>query len=54
MLFRSEGELEAVRLLLECGADVGAETDDGETALQVAVEEGYDKVVELLREYGAE
>ena len=48
------GALEVVRVLLEHGADVEVKTNDGHTALQFADGEGRDKVVELLREYGAE
>ena len=42
------GALELVRLLLEHGG-VDMEHDGGQTALQVAAEEGGDEVVELLR-----
>ena len=45
------GKLEIVHLLLEQGADVEVKNNDGKTALQLA--DGHDKVVELLREYGA-
>jgi ankyrin repeat protein len=47
------GALEAVRLLLEHGADVEKKDIYGQTALQVAAEEGHDEVVELLRKHGA-
>ena len=45
--------LEAVRLLLEHGADVKAKYNDGKTALQEAADRGHEKVVEFLREHGA-
>jgi ankyrin repeat protein len=49
-----KGALEVVRLLLEHGADVEAKDKDGKTALEEAASRfGHDKVVELLREYGA-
>ena len=43
----------AVRLLLEHSADVEMKNDDGRTALQEAAKNGYDEIVELLREHGA-
>jgi hypothetical protein len=44
--------LEVVRLLLEHGADVEGKDDDGKTALQIAVENGHDDIMKLLREHG--
>ncbi|KAI0270169.1 ankyrin repeat-containing domain protein [Russula aff. rugulosa BPL654] len=48
------GAPEVVRLLLEHGADIEAKDKNGKTALQEAAENERDKVVELLREHGAE
>lgn len=45
---------EAVRLLLENGADVNAQGEDFGSALQGAAHSGHDKVVALLLESGAE
>ncbi len=41
------------KILLEHGADVNAKTEKGKTPLQIAKEKGHDKIVELLRQYGA-
>jgi hypothetical protein len=48
-----DGALEVVRLLLEHGAYVNSQTNDDETALQLAAYKGYVEVVKLLRERGA-
>ena len=53
MLAALEGQTEAVRLLLEAGADVHAKSNDGTTALITAVSEGHPEIVELLRKAGA-
>jgi ankyrin repeat protein len=48
----SQGALEAVRLLLEHGADVEAKDNNSKTALRVAASRSRDEVVKLLREHG--
>jgi ankyrin repeat protein len=46
--------VDAMRLLLEAGADPDAVTpDDGESALHMAAEGGLTEIVDLLAEYGA-
>ncbi len=48
------GTLDAVRFLLERGAHVNAVDEDGNTALHYVVDKGFDGVVELLVEHGAD
>ena len=43
---------EAMKVLLDAGADVNAVNDDGKTALMMAKEYGYTQTVNLLREAG--
>ena len=45
-----EGQLEAVRVLLEAGADPGATALSGDDLLTIAGDRGYDAVVRLLVE----
>ena len=46
--------VDAMRLLLEAGADVDAVTpEDGESALHMAARDGLSEIVALLAEYGA-
>ncbi|KAF3005617.1 hypothetical protein E8E13_002525 [Curvularia kusanoi] len=47
------GNVEIVRLLLEAGADIEAETEDNGTALHIAAHEDHEDVVRLLLEEGA-
>ncbi|WP_246523686.1 DUF2314 domain-containing protein [Gemmata palustris] len=47
------GSLATVEILLECGADPNAATDDGTTPVQLAEALGWDKVVALLARKGA-
>jgi len=47
------GWVEVVRVLLEHGADVGAETEDGETVFQLASGKKGDEIKKLLLEHGA-
>ena len=48
------GTLDAVRFLLDEGAFVNAVDEDGNTALHYVVDKGFDGVVELLVEHGAD
>lgn len=43
-----------VRLLLESGAEVDAQNEEGETALHIAAETGYGGVLQILLEKGAD
>jgi ankyrin repeat protein len=47
------GDLAATQLLLARGADVLAQTDDGQTALDFALEGEHETVAALLRTHGA-
>ena len=48
------GEVAAVELLLDRGADINARSDDGYTALAWASEKGHDEVAAVLRAWAAE
>lgn len=48
------GQQHTVRTLLEKGADVNAQNDEGQTALMAAVSFGHEAITRLLLEYGAE
>lgn len=48
MLAASHGKLDVVNLLLECGADINIQDDDGSTALMCAAEHGYLDIVNAL------
>lgn len=50
MLAVSHGRQEMVRALLECGADVNVQDDEGSTALMCACEHGRAEIVKLLLE----
>lgn len=50
MLAVSHGRQEMVRALLECGADVNVQDDEGSTALMCACEHGRAEIVTLLLE----
>ena len=47
------GEADAVRLLIDGGADVNIRDTAGETALSMAVKEGHKEVATMLRQHGA-
>jgi ankyrin repeat protein len=48
MLAVSHGRQEMVRALLDCGADVNVQDDEGSTALMCASEHGRAEIVSLL------
>lgn len=54
MLASFDGDLGAVRRLLEAGADVNATDRDGDTALMFAALKGHAEVVRELLENGAD
>lgn len=47
-------EIEVIECLLEHGAVVDAQDDDGKTSLQCAVEDSDDRIVRILLAYGAD
>ena len=53
-MYDEAGTLDAVRFLLDRGAFVNAVDEDGNTALHYVVDKGFDRVVELLVEHGAD
>ena len=48
MLAVSHGRQDMVRMLLEAGADVNCQDEDGSTALMCASEHGHADIVKLL------
>jgi ankyrin repeat protein len=48
-----DGDLEAVRLLLDAGANPDEQGMDGETLIEIARDRGFDPVAELLEEASA-
>ena len=48
MLASSRGREDIVEMLLEAGAEVNAQDDDGSTALMCAAEHGCDNMVKML------
>ena len=50
---REDERAEVVRMLLEHGANVGAKDNKGRTPFQIASAKRFNKLVELLLEYGA-
>ena len=43
------GNTEVVKLLLDAGADVNAENNNGMTALKLAINQGHHEIVQLIR-----
>jgi KN motif and ankyrin repeat domain-containing protein len=48
MLAVSHGKLDLANMLLEAGADINLQDDDGSTALMCASEHGHIEIVNLL------
>lgn len=48
MLAVSHGRLDMVKMLLDVGADINLQDDDGSTALMVAAEHGHVDIARLL------
>lgn len=48
MLAVSHGKMETTKLLLEAGAGVNIQDEDGSTALMCAAEHGHKEIVRLL------
>ena len=48
MLAVSHGRLEMVQLLMQAGADVNLQDDDGSTALMCATEHGHIEIIKAL------
>jgi ankyrin repeat protein len=53
-LATSMRQIELIRVLLERGANVGAEDNHGTTPFSIAKEYGYDNIMKLLTEYGTQ
>ena len=47
------GHVDAIRVLVELGADVNTPDNNGSTPMHIAVRKGHQDVVNLLNEYGA-
>jgi len=48
----NNSHLKIIRLLLESGANVHAKDSEGRTALDVAIARGYNRIADLLEEWG--
>jgi ankyrin repeat protein len=53
MFAAEEGNAAVLKLLLDKGADVNAKSNDGQTALSIAVAANKNEAAELLRKAGA-
>ena len=47
------GQSSVVRVLIDAGADVNAQANEGTTVLQIATQQGQNEVVKLLKSAGA-
>ncbi|KAE9385780.1 ankyrin, partial [Gymnopus androsaceus JB14] len=54
MIAAEIGHLDVVSVLIEEGANVNAQSEDGSTALRQASQEGHLEIVKLLLNHGAE
>ena len=48
----SQGQLDAIKLLIEKGADVNAKNKNGSTPLRLAEIEGFSEIAEYIRQHG--
>jgi ankyrin repeat protein len=48
----NQGQVEAVRVLLEQGADVTARDPDGRSLFEIARDRAFDEIAGLLERYG--
>ena len=48
-----DDKVEVVKILIEAGATLDLENESGKTPLDIAIENGYDEIAQLLREAGA-
>ena len=51
MMAASNGQIEAIQVLIDNGADVNAKMEDGVTALTKAEENGEVETVEFLKQF---
>jgi ankyrin repeat protein len=54
MYASKNGYTDIVKLLIDVGANVNAQDDEGYTALRLASKAGHTEIVQMLREAGAE
>ena len=45
--------VDVVEAVLQTGADINIENEDGQSALAIANELGYEEIIDLLEQYGA-
>lgn len=53
MLAASNNQIANVRALVRAGSDMNARDNDGKTTLDYAIEEGNEKIINMLQSYGA-
>lgn len=53
MLAASNNQIANIRALVRAGADMNARDNDGKTTLDYAIEEGNEKIINMLQSYGA-
>ena len=46
---KASGNLEIIRILVDAGADIAAKSDFGQSAMEIAVEGGNARIIEILR-----